>query len=533
MALDTRGLASGFGQGFGLADQYYARQHRQGLQDQQNERADKQSERADESFDMQKQQFAGQQEDAQRNRSQEQAKFTLGKVAQGVDLSQDEMTFLKENPQYWPALDPETDTAIENAQRVIDPNDELGANSPEALYSMNLLFGHRVNRGEGGKKRIAGMYPGQSEGSVALDLEVEGPDGKKYNAPMTRNRGVAGADDEVLETPVGSIVDQVQGYRMLRNAFQGPEAQQSAARVLAALRGDQGSQTKGVNVNGYFVNQATGEQMGDFRSADQRQGPGAGGRDDPAALKEWDRFSKMSEEDKKAFLNMKRSSQLYNQGDVRMRYDQVDDRGAPVQGTNANALTQPQIQEQLSDQGAVKTGKNEAAKQAIKLSEDAFTRLEPVRSSISNLNEGIRLLDEGANTGVIASKLPSVQQASIEMDNLQGRLGLDVIGNTTFGALSESELKFALETALPKRMEPAALRDWLVRKRDSQEKLSGYLEEAAIFLGKPGNTMPAFLEQKRSNAGRGARNSAASGDTVSAQSPSSQSIDDLVSQYAD
>jgi hypothetical protein len=278
MALDTRGLASGFGQGFGLADQYYARQHRQGLQDQQNERADKQSERADESFDMQKQQFAGQQEDAQRNRSQEQAKFTLGKVAQGVDLSQDEMTFLKENPQYWPALDPETDTAIENAQRVIDPNDELGANSPEALYSMNLLFGHRVNRGEGGKKRIAGMYPGQSEGSVALDLEVEGPDGKKYNAPMTRNRGVAGADDEVLETPVGSIVDQVQGYRMLRNAFQGPEAQQSAARVLAALRGDQGSQTKGININGYLVNPVTGEQRGDYRTADQKAGRSANNR---------------------------------------------------------------------------------------------------------------------------------------------------------------------------------------------------------------------------------------------------------------
>jgi len=69
-------------------------------------------------------------------------------------------------------------------------------------------------------------------------------------------------------------------------------------------------------------------------------------------------------------------------------------------------------------------------------------------------------------------------------------------------------LKFALETALPKRMEPAALREWLVRKRDSQEKLSGYLEEAAIFLGTPGNTMPKFLEQKRANAGRGGQTTA-------------------------
>lgn len=266
MALDTRGLAAGFGQGFGLADQYYARQHQQELQTKQNERANRRMEMAET-------QFSGQQEDAQRKRSQEQAQFTLGKIAQGVELSQEEMTFLKENPQYWPALDPETDAAIENAQRVIDPDDPLDSNDPEALYSMNLMFGSRVNRGEGGKKRIAGIYPGRGEGTVAIDLEVEGEDGKKYNAPMTRNRGVAGADDEVLETDVGSLVDQVQGYRMLRNAFQGPEAQQSAARVLAALTGKTPEPTKGININGFLVDPTQGgEPMGDYRTADQRQG---------------------------------------------------------------------------------------------------------------------------------------------------------------------------------------------------------------------------------------------------------------------
>ena len=41
MALDTRGLASGFGQGFGLADQYYARQNQQELQGKANDRADR------------------------------------------------------------------------------------------------------------------------------------------------------------------------------------------------------------------------------------------------------------------------------------------------------------------------------------------------------------------------------------------------------------------------------------------------------------------------------------------------------------
>ena len=266
MALDTRGLASGFGQGFGLADQYYARQDQQDRQGKADDRADRNMEMREEQFGMQKDQ-------AEQQKARQSAEFTLGKIAQGVDLSDDEMKFMKENPQYWGALDPEMDAAIENAQRVIDPSDPMDSNDPEALYSMNLMFGHRINRGEGGKKRIAGLYPGQQEGTVAFDLEVEGEDGKKYNAPMTKNRGVKD-DDEIMQTPVESLINQVQGYRMLRNAFRGPEAQQNASRVLAALRGDGGgAPTKGINMNGFLVDPVTGEQMGDFRTADQRSGP--------------------------------------------------------------------------------------------------------------------------------------------------------------------------------------------------------------------------------------------------------------------
>jgi hypothetical protein len=94
--------------------------------------------------------------------------------------------------------------------------------------------------------------------------------------------------------------------------------------------------------------------------------------------------------------------------------------------------------------------------------------------------------------------LPSVRESSIKLDNIQKRMGLDVIGNTTFGALSESELNFALDTALPKDLPPAELREWLTRKRESQQKLAAYLENAASFLGKPGNTVSDFLEMQKS-----------------------------------
>jgi hypothetical protein len=270
MALDTRGLASGFGQGFGLADQYYARQNQQELQGKANDRADR-------SMEMREQQFGMQMQEAERTQGQRQAEFILGKGAQGIMPNDEEMKFLKENSQYWPAFDPESDAAIENAQRVIDPNDPMDANDPEAIYSMNVLFGGRVNRGEGGKKRIAGMYPGQQEGTVTFDLEVEGEDGRKYNAPMTKNRGVKD-DDEILQTPVENLINQVQGIRMLRNPFRSPEGQQTATKILAALRGDKaGAPTKGINMNGFLVDPVTGEQMGDFRTEDQRNGRGGPG----------------------------------------------------------------------------------------------------------------------------------------------------------------------------------------------------------------------------------------------------------------
>ena len=110
------------------------------------------------------------------------------------------------------------------------------------------------------------------------------------------------------------------------------------------------------------------------------------------------------------------------------------------------------------------------------------------------MNEAIAAIDSGASTGVISSKLPNVKQASIELNNIKNRLGLDVIGATTFGALSSSEREFALETAMPTNLQPRELRAWLVRKRDAQAKMSGYLSEQAKYLSKPGRTVGDWLD---------------------------------------
>jgi hypothetical protein len=145
----------------------------------------------------------------------------------------------------------------------------------------------------------------------------------------------------------------------------------------------------------------------------------------------------------------------------------------------------------------LRSGERDAAKAAINQSVDAFKKLAPIKKNIKNLNEGIRLIDEGAESGIIAKHFPSMKAASINLDNLQGRLGLDIIADVTFGALSESELAFAKDTALPIGLEGEPLKKWLARKRDSQKILAETLEEAALFLGEPGNSVPDYIRMKR------------------------------------
>ena len=156
--------------------------------------------------------------------------------------------------------------------------------------------------------------------------------------------------------------------------------------------------------------------------------------------------------------------------------------------------------QELADIDVQKESKKTLVKQAATASKEAFDSLKGVRKTIANIDDAIKTLDKGAETGPIISKLPSFRQAAIELDNIKGRMGLDVVGATTFGALSESELAFALNVALPDSLEPAALKEWLTKKKDSQTKLANELRKAASFLGTPGNTIADYIaKQEKEN----------------------------------
>ncbi len=148
---------------------------------------------------------------------------------------------------------------------------------------------------------------------------------------------------------------------------------------------------------------------------------------------------------------------------------------------------------------ATAKGKSEAVKAGVGQAVKAFEKIPLVRTAINNYDEAIAALDAGAETGTIDSMLPSLRKASKELDNVIKRLGLDVVGNTTFGALSESELKFALKAAIPDNLQPAELKQWLLAKKNAQQKILTGLDEMATFLGGGTKTIADWNNQQALN----------------------------------
>jgi len=148
------------------------------------------------------------------------------------------------------------------------------------------------------------------------------------------------------------------------------------------------------------------------------------------------------------------------------------------------------------------TGTRAAASLAQKQVGEAFSSIGKIHTNMGNLDQVVSAIDRGAATGLIESMVPAWNAATLEIRNLQGRLGLDVINSATFGALSEKELGLALSIGLPTDMQPADLRKWALEKKEAQRKLAGYLEEQANYLSIPGTTVNDWLNKLRAE-GRG------------------------------
>ncbi|MEO1538591.1 MAG: hypothetical protein AAFR73_12770 [Pseudomonadota bacterium] len=137
------------------------------------------------------------------------------------------------------------------------------------------------------------------------------------------------------------------------------------------------------------------------------------------------------------------------------------------------------------------------AKASVDTGMDAWSSYGQLQSNIGNIDTAIEAIDNGAQSGIIYNMLPSVTQASASLENAMNRMGLDVVGAVTFGALSEKELRIAMETAVPQNLRPQQLRAWLVEKREAQQKAAAMMADAAQFLTNPENTINDWIAKNR------------------------------------
>ena len=139
-----------------------------------------------------------------------------------------------------------------------------------------------------------------------------------------------------------------------------------------------------------------------------------------------------------------------------------------------------------------------ATGQASQRTED----LADIRTSIAGVRSGQAIygkianaVDDGAASGPFQKLFPTWKTATIELENLQKQLGINLIQNTTFGALSESELAFALDTAMPPFRGPA-LKEWALEKQRTQKLLIAYLYDMSQFVRSGKGTALDFETEK-------------------------------------
>ena len=160
---------------------------------------------------------------------------------------------------------------------------------------------------------------------------------------------------------------------------------------------------------------------------------------------------------------------------VPYEFDQVNGKLVPLKEVS-----------DVADDAATIAGTEKSAEidveQSKKVGLESFNQARTIRSSLSLYDEAIDALNNGANTGAVASIFPTIQAESKRLENIQNRLGLSVIQSTTFGALSENEMKLAMETAMPTGLNEPQLIKWLQDKKAAQTKAAEALENASAQL---------------------------------------------------
>lgn len=165
--------------------------------------------------------------------------------------------------------------------------------------------------------------------------------------------------------------------------------------------------------------------------------------------------------------------------------------GKRVDVTDAIQLT-PQQRAELETQQAARQADIIKAQEKA---EEAMKQASAIESKLPLYQDIIRSIDEGADSGIIMSRLPATNEATAALRSAANQLGITVINSATFGALSESELNLALSTEIPQNLTPERLRQYVAKRFEAQAKLANEIRNKARRLATSGMTYTDYIRQ--------------------------------------
>jgi len=121
-------------------------------------------------------------------------------------------------------------------------------------------------------------------------------------------------------------------------------------------------------------------------------------------------------------------------------------------------------------------------KDTAKAATAAYAEVDRIRGASRLYDQAISAIDSGSQSGAINELFPSIFAPTVNLEYIRDQLGLAVIAGTTFGALSEAELRLAMNQGLPTGLEGPKLKEWIISKKAADAKLANYLERQAVFL---------------------------------------------------
>ena len=129
-----------------------------------------------------------------------------------------------------------------------------------------------------------------------------------------------------------------------------------------------------------------------------------------------------------------------------------------------------------ADQAGAEAWAKETAKANMKGADLALTKLGELEKLEYEMKKGLAALDEGAMTGPFASRVMSVRESTLKLENAIDRMSLMDIGNYTFGSLSSSEADWLKHANLPDNISEEALRPWLENRIKATQSLMAATE---------------------------------------------------------